>query len=214
MAPLALPCVIHNHWKYDQRLRRVLYLYRDGRDVMVSLYILRMQLIANGLGTNHFADQMHRRYSKSLGSGYLQAEPIEHLAKFIEMEMIRPRQAPQNWPGHVHDWVRHSNGAQLSYESLLEDPLATLRKSLLKYVPTVDEEKLADSIRRNDFKRVTGRQPGQEDRTDLFARKGVAGDWRNHFTREAAQIFDQHAGKVLVSLGYEPDRAWIGKCLQ
>ena len=36
--PLSFTCVIHNHWGYSPRLRRVFYLYRDGRDVVVSDY--------------------------------------------------------------------------------------------------------------------------------------------------------------------------------
>jgi hypothetical protein len=57
------------------------------------------------------------------------------------------------------------------------------------------------------MQRATGRAPGQEDRTN-FIRKGVVGDWVNHFSREAAEVFDWLAGDTLVSLGYEPDRGW------
>ncbi len=40
-------------------------------------------------------------------------------------------------------------------------------------------------------------------------RKGQAGDWRNHFTREAAEIFDRYCGDMLISTGYEPDHEWV-----
>jgi hypothetical protein len=40
-------------------------------------------------------------------------------------------------------------------------------------------------------------------------RKGVIGDWRNHFTEEACKVFDQFAGNELIRLGYEKDHSWV-----
>ena len=39
-------------------------------------------------------------------------------------------------------------------------------------------------------------------------RKGVIGDWRNHFTDEHRRVFKDEAGKELVQLGYENDLDW------
>ena len=39
-------------------------------------------------------------------------------------------------------------------------------------------------------------------------RKGVIGDWRNHFTEEHKQAFKEQAGAELVRLGYEDDLDW------
>jgi hypothetical protein len=43
--PLACQCVIQNHWLYHPGLRRVFYLYRDGRDVVVSHYFFLLRRI-------------------------------------------------------------------------------------------------------------------------------------------------------------------------
>jgi hypothetical protein len=58
------------------------------------------------------------------------------------------------------------------------------------------------------MKRQTGRAPGHADPTQHI-RKGVVGDWRNHFSREAAETFQQLFGAALVRLGYEADDRWI-----
>jgi len=42
-------------------------------------------------------------------------------------------------------------------------------------------------------------------------RKGISGDWKNKFSREAKQIFNEYAGKELIQLGYEVDDSWIEK---
>ena len=57
---------------------------------------------------------------------------------------------------------------------------------------------------------MTGRRPGEEARGE-FARKGVSGDWENHFTRAAAEVFDSYAGNALVELGYEQNSSWVEK---
>ena len=63
-------------------------------------------------------------------------------------------------------------------------------------------------VERNDFMhRAGGRQPGQEDERHHY-RKGVAGDWRHHFTPRVADAFRDRYGQVLIRLGYERSRDW------
>jgi len=54
---------------------------------------------------------------------------------------------------------------------------------------------------------LTGRRPGQED-IHAHQRKGIAGDWRNHFTTRVKEVFKQRYGHVLIATGYEPDLNW------
>jgi hypothetical protein len=42
--PIGCEAVILNHWRYDPRLRRVFYIYRDGRDVMTSFFFHRLRI--------------------------------------------------------------------------------------------------------------------------------------------------------------------------
>ncbi|MBI4530371.1 MAG: hypothetical protein HY709_02515 [Candidatus Latescibacteria bacterium] len=39
-------------------------------------------------------------------------------------------------------------------------------------------------------------------------RKGVIGDWRNHFSEEHKRVFKELAGQLLIDLGYERDDDW------
>ena len=47
-----------------------------------------------------------------------------------------------------------------------------------------------------------------EESTESFFRKGVAGDWRNHFTPELKALYKERVGDLLVELGYEADLSW------
>ena len=59
-----------------------------------------------------------------------------------------------------------------------------------------------------DFRqRAKGRKPGQEDRGSHF-RKGVRGDWLNHFTLAHLQEFKQRYEDLLFQFGYETDPDW------
>ena len=45
-------------------------------------------------------------------------------------------------------------------------------------------------------------------RGSLTYRKGIVGDWRNHFTEDHRRVFKQVAGDLLIRLGYEKDTDW------
>lgn len=53
----------------------------------------------------------------------------------------------------------------------------------------------------NSFERLSGRAKGQEDAHTHF-RKGVSGDWRNHFVPEVQAVFDDSTGDLIERLGY------------
>jgi len=55
----------------------------------------------------------------------------------------------------------------------------------------------------NCRKLENGREPNQR-----FYRKGIQGDWKNHFTDNQKEIFSRIAGKTLIKLGYEKGLAW------
>ncbi len=94
-----------------------------------------------------------------------------------------------------------------SYESLLTDGRDVVR-SLLDYLDLpCDEALLTRLLDRSSFRYYTGRDPGQENRK-RFYRKGIAGDWENHFSAEDKRIFKQIAGDLLIQLGYEKDLDW------
>lgn len=43
---------------------------------------------------------------------------------------------------------------------------------------------------------------------NTFVRKGIAGDWRNYFSKKNVLAFKSVAGDALIALGYEKDWNW------
>ncbi|MGD8817096.1 MAG: sulfotransferase domain-containing protein [Acidobacteriota bacterium] len=211
--PLGFRCIVKNHLRYDRRLRRVFYLYRDGRDVLVSLYYDRVRTARHAGRPG--SDYVGRTYERLLGKNYDPNDIVRHLPRFIEYEFDNPgRGTPLNWRDHIDDWYApgERNGiVYLSYEGLLNDCSATLGGALCRITgEEVDAWQLSTTIEKMSMVRQTGRSPGEDD-IKQHIRKGVAGDWTNYFSRETAELFDDLAGDTLVRLGYEEDRGWVDR---
>jgi hypothetical protein len=97
------------------------------------------------------------------------------------------------------------------YEELLTDCHASLAQAVTTLLgEPADSDRVRNTVQRFTFARQSGRKPGSEDAASVV-RKGVAGDWKNHFTRDAARVFDRYCGDALIELGYEQDRSWIDR---
>jgi hypothetical protein len=93
------------------------------------------------------------------------------------------------------------------YEALLADG-AAVSKSLFQFLGLPhDDALITDLLDRSSFRFYAGRERGQEDRK-RFYRKGVAGDWKNHFSAEDKARFQELAGDMLIRLGYEKNLDW------
>lgn len=209
--PLGFRCIIHNLWTYHPNLCRVFYLYRDGRDVMTSYFFDR---IRDARHSDRGARQrLGRKYERLLGKNYDPQDSARLLPRFIEFEFAHPgRGSRVNWRDHVESWYdpdRRKPIAYLSYEQLLADCTGTLGGAIEHVTgEPIDDWRLQTTVDKFSMARQTGRNPGEEDITQHI-RKGIAGDWRNHFTRECAELFNDLAGDALVMLGYEEDRNWV-----
>ncbi|MGH2412212.1 MAG: sulfotransferase domain-containing protein [Microcystaceae cyanobacterium] len=84
-----------------------------------------------------------------------------------------------------------------------------LKKTLLQFrLKTIPYERILGIVYENEFaKKSRGRKPGQENTTSHY-RKGVAGDWQNHFTQEHIDFFKSQYNDLLIKLGYEQDDNW------
>lgn len=205
-SPVMMESVIHAHWRWDRRLPPTAYIRRDGRDVIVSLYFHYLR--AMGMDRNPLG---RRRLDQRLAHVWGNGDPTDiraNLPRFIETELRSPLASPLPWHQHVADWWDRPRVSQVSYEALLANPeteLARMVGELTGAEP--DPAVVGATVRRYAFKHAAGRAAGTEDRSS-FLRKGEVGDWRNHFSREAGEVFDQMAGLELVELGYAENRNW------
>lgn len=207
--PVAMPCVLHGHWVPHPSLRNTTYLTRDGRDVMVSFYFHFSRPTEN---PNHKDKEVYMHKLRNiLGSQSADLMDIQtNLPRFIEYIFAKPIACRQNWRDHNAAWLEHPGVSYIKYEDLNKECESALTELVGSLGCSIKEHRIKTAVDLFSMQRMTGRTPGEEDK-ESFIRKGIVGDWRNHFTKESADIFDTLAGDMLVELGYESDRSWVNQ---
>jgi lipopolysaccharide transport system ATP-binding protein len=163
---------------------------RDLRDTLVSLYF--------SLRYTH--PVIHDRI-QNRRSALSDMSVEEGLLYLIEVQLTGIAQLQWSWLAAGEKLIR--------YEDLLERDEEILARVLLRDCKLgVDPVRFHEVVRQNRFEaRTGGRKPGEEDRGS-HERKGVAGDWRNHFTDNVAAAFKKVYGSVLIATGYEKNFNW------
>jgi len=69
------------------------------------------------------------------------------------------------------------------------------------------EQRRKAIVARNSFERKTWWRFGREN-VKSHLRKGLAGDWKNHFCPRLKKLFKLHYGRILIQAGYEKDELW------
>ncbi len=211
LLPVGCPAAVQGHQRVWKRYRKGVYVLRDGRDVLVSQYFFHARLVPEG---DH--PRLTSRLRRIFPGLVNKANIRDNFAPFLERQMRHPASARANWAEHARSFfeVRNPNVVLLRYEDLLGDGEKTLAEAMARLTGgEPDFQRAGDALSRYSFQKLAGRSPGQEDRSSFF-RKGQAGDWVNHFTREAAEIFDHYCGEMLITAGYEHDHAWVRSCPQ
>jgi len=193
--------IMHGHYLYLPTMKNVFVVLRDGRDVMVSFYYY--SLFINDKFNRRVVEKTRRELP------FHDYEDIEtNLPKFIEYKFTSKRNPRFTWSDFVDSWLG-KDVAIIKYENLLKDVVTELARAIRKVCGIeTNENKLQYIAKKYSFKKLTKRNPGEENRHS-FLRKGIAGDWKNYFSKEAKEVFNYFAGKHLIKAGYEIDDSWM-----
>lgn len=183
---------------------RFLCMVRDARDVVVSDHFMRLRdkdfNAYPGTGPEDARRAFARYYE---GSG-----PDCPFFTEDTLGMLL-----DNWARSIRGGNRARDlfGAayyELKYEDLVQDPRRL--QGLLEFLGVKSDLGTVDwIIDVCKFERFAeGRKRGEADPNSEY-RKGIIGDWRNHFTdRDKDQVKRSEAGRLLIELGYESDDSW------
>ncbi|MBC8309472.1 MAG: sulfotransferase domain-containing protein [Phycisphaerales bacterium] len=163
-------------------------LHRDLRDVAVSYHFY--------VHNTPWHPEHKRHRNKSVQEG---------LAVFCE----RMLPAYIDW---VKSWKKNANpehSVQLRYEDMLVDPIAGMTKVATLFQLDNSLETITRIVDAHSFKKMSGGRKRGEGSNSAFARKGVAGDWRNHFTTELKKRYATLLADFLIESEYETDDSWV-----
>lgn len=122
----------------------------------------------------------------------------------------------QEYVPWVRDWLKCARTYServflLKYEDLNNDPYRAFQ-AVFEFFELPGDQRLLSELERS--KLSTEKDLRQElhggggRRTRSTARKGIVGDWRNHFGAAHKARFKQVAGELLIEAGYERDLDW------
>ncbi len=127
----------------------------------------------------------------------------DRIAYYIER--ILPRNI--EWITRWQRMVDPRLGIMVRYEDMLADTFGAVRRVFDHYEVGLTNERVRMIVAKHEFRSVTGRDRGVED-AKSFNRKGIRGDWQNHFTDAHRAAFKRAAGAQLIACGYESDESW------
>lgn len=182
--------ILQRHALPAARFRKVVVIVRDPRDVWVSYYF----------------HETHLNPDRSLMSriGYDPAAAISlNLENYIREKLEHPsRSGPRfSYEAFTNAWWDHPNVTRVSYEDMSEDTVAAMSGVIDGLGWDRDDDRLCAAISEHEFKNITGRALGEEDRFS-HKRKGIVGDWRNYFTDELQALVEERQGALMKHLGY------------
>jgi hypothetical protein len=155
---------------------KFIHLVRDGRDCAISGW---------------FHNQRNPNWAV-LNGGSLEAYAQNSASSWVA-DLVKSQQFADRYPERMR---------RIRYEDLVADTEGTLAGLFQFLGVEVSEAVLAACRTQASFAKFSGgRNPGEENRSSFF-RKGVVGDWRNHFSAEANAVFRERAGAWLDRLGY------------
>jgi sulfotransferase family protein len=169
---------------------RAFFVARDPRDVVVSWYF----------STAH---------SHPTASNQSLQRTRERLAKMSQEEaLVFTIQTLRDYGlfDALDGWVRAAEEDDavllVRYEELIGDAAEARWQALFEHCDVrLEPDERRAVLDRYSFERLSGRRPGEED-PDSKLRKGVAGDWRNHFTPAVARAFEDATGDLVRRIGY------------
>lgn len=198
--------VVHGHDPYTTELGNILF--DAGVKVILMIRDPRDRLVSHMFHIKRDATLPWHEAMKEMSDEEALLVCIEGgLDKLPNVEQMQD--LTQSWLG------AGDKALCVKYEDLILDPMSQLHR-VFQYLDIVANDKLLEAIvERNRFERMSigskvwkaVRKPGQQDATSHF-RKGIVGDWKNHFKKEHVQRFKELAGQTLVDLGYEKDLNW------
>ncbi len=205
-------CYTNADLKYVRQLNayRGFHVIRDPRDVIVSGYYSHM----NSHPTRDWPELIpHRETLKKLPKE-------EGLLCEMQFSSRLPTDGVELHPFRsIREWDYESDAMlEFKFEHLIESPfehfcrifdfLGLLQSDAAPEPAKVSRSALRGIVDANGFSKQAGGRPRGDENVNNHYRKGVAGDWKNHFGERLKQQCKDAFGELLLRTGYERGTDW------
>lgn len=162
-------------------------MFRDLRDVAVSYYFY----VKNTPW--HPEHSLYKNFQTT-------EEGLSFFGKTLLLEY-------QDW---IYSWSNNKNEGQLvvKYEDLRSNTRPILVKILNQYEVNLNDQEIDTIVDNFSFDRLSKGKKNEGNEDKSFYRKGISGDWKNHFTSNNKAEFKAIIGQFLIDFEYEKDLKW------
>ena len=184
---------------------KLVYIVRDGRDVLVS------ERFRNFVEESKFLNTEDRRIIEDLRKDHSQ---FTNGTRSIFTEAFIKR-VSKGWVTNLQEMEEEGkrlfgiNYLALRYEDLLEHALDELTR-IWEFLRVKEVDKTLESTIKTEMESNPDEewQAKRNERISSFLPKGHAGNWERLFTAKDKSIFKEVAGEMLVKWKYEEDINW------
>ncbi|XP_074153766.1 sulfotransferase 2A1-like [Sminthopsis crassicaudata] len=155
---------------------KILYVARNPRDILVSLY--------------HFKN-------------YIPCYPLYSTFEHFFEDFLQGKVLYGSWFDHIRGWLPMRNSEKflfLTYEELHQNPKVSVEKICQFLGKELNEEKINSVVENSSFpvmknhileNKVPVPVKDMESSRIMLMRKGICGDWKNHFTVTQMETFNK-----------------------
>jgi len=185
------PRMIKSHESFDPRYKKIIYIVRDPRDVLLSYYEF----------------QLKRRVITE------ECSLEDFVPRFMDSE-FEPKTG--SWRDHVVSWISTRGGQKNFLQLRYEDMLANTERESTKIASFLGIDAKAERIARavelssaDRMRKLESEQSGEwketkETRQDKpFVRTATAGGWKSALPEHCVAEIESAWGDVMRSVGYE-----------
>ena len=174
--------LVATHEYYRKEYNRAIYMVRDARDVLLSEFAFLSAL---------------EYFTKDLDD-------------FVKTFLFTCVSAYGPWHKNVASWLdspiaKNGNMLVVRYEDLRKDPVPLFGQMADFLGAKVSEEKIREAVANNSIQNMRAKEDKEPVRASIkgrFVRDGRVRGWVSKLTPEQVRLIDEHAGSVLLRLGY------------
>lgn len=190
LCKLQSPRILKSHEAFDRRYKKIIYIVRDPRDVVIS-YLKHQQKMRN--------------------------IPTDYSMDVFGEEFIKGALPAGSWKEHVGSWLGAKDGESnfilIRYEDLLKDTENTLRNIVSKITGFPVKREFYQAVVLSSFERMKELEKLQSgkwlptrnsDKNINFIRAGKSEQWKESLSPYLSEKIWKEWGNIMEQLGYQP----------